>query len=185
MVSIQRGVLYETPFLLVIGLRGIFMKISIIIVFILSLTAFAGQDPATKIYNGYKYNTLKNAKVYGSEWLDEIEVVLERRHDFLENVSYIGEDWGNVTEFCNWSEEESEDYFNDSEVYTSTVWNKIVNKKGKTKGYILYLFASVNDCEYPRGTYIVGKDGKEVDTETLWVLEEIDLGSYLENKVIK
>jgi hypothetical protein len=162
------------------------VKLTLILSFLMLISsAIASPDPAKKIYNGYKYKTLKNAKVTASKWLDEIEVTLEARHDFLENVSYVGEERGDVAEFCEWSEQELEENFDYSEIFTATIWNKIINKKGESKGYILYLFAEISGCEYPRGTYIVGKDGKEIDTETFWVLDQIDLGTYLQNKVIK
>ena len=158
------------------------MKMTIILSFIiLTTTAFA--DQGVRFFKGYKYGHLNNAKVTNSAWLESAATLLEREHDFHENVSYVGEVWDEVANHCGFTEVESEQIYNDSEVYVETKWNKIINKKGKTKGYILYLFAHISsrskECYFPRSVYVINTKGIEVNSDKLWTDFKIGFEDFL------
>lgn len=140
---------------------------------------------AKSVYRGYKYGTLKSAKVVGSAWLDEKIEKVSRTYDFHENVSYVGEDWDEVTSTCGWSDEEAEERFDYSEVYVKVDFNKIVNRRGQTKGYIIYLFAEIEgDCDVERGVYVIDRAGNIVHDDGLWESTGLGFTDFLSGEYI-
>ncbi len=158
------------------------MKLLTIVLSILSLQIFAA-DLGIEIYKGISNKTLFTSPVKVNFWLNSAESLLEREHDFHENVSYVGEEWDRVETFCDFSTEQSEEAYESSEIYVETKWSKIVDKELKTKAYFLTLFARVSGkfgvCDFPRSTYVIGKDKKEVNSDLLWKKYRVDFSDFL------
>lgn len=158
------------------------MKIWAIALSILSLQLFAA-DKGIELYKGISNRTLFTAPVRVSPWLKSAESLLEREHDFYENVSYVGEVWDEVETFCDLSAEQSEDAYESSELLVETKWSKIVDINSKTKAYFLTLFARIDGgfgvCDFPRGTYVIGVDKKEIDSDLLWKKYQVDFSDFL------
>jgi hypothetical protein len=156
------------------------MKI-LTLLFVLLLGSNAYATSANSLEKGLKYNTLKMKKVKSSTWLEEKADALSSAHDFHENVSYVGEDWDDVAEYCEFDEETAELVYDNSQVEAAIDWNKVsTKKKNKTKAYALFLFAHIQsaygDCLYPRGLYGIDKKGNEIE-ENLNFLNDY----YIEN----
>jgi hypothetical protein len=158
------------------------MKLLSLALILLSLQSFAG-DIGIEIYKGITNKTLFTAPVKVNFWLDSAESVLEREHDFHENVSYVGEVWDEVEVLCDLSQEQSEEAFESSEVSVETKWSKIVDLQGKSKAYFMTLFARLSGdfgvCDFPRGTYVIGKDKIEISSDSLWKKYRIDFSDFL------
>jgi hypothetical protein len=160
------------------------VKLALSLIFLVSSTmALAISDKS--IYRGYKYKTLKSVKVLSSKWLDANIEKVSRIYDFHENVSYIGEDPDEVAATCGLSDEETEELMNDTEVFVKIDTNKIVNKKGKTKGYIIYLFAELGGgCDVPRGVYVIDRKGQIIHDDALWESTGIGFSNFLRAEYI-
>jgi hypothetical protein len=158
------------------------MKLLSLFLTILSFQAFA-VDKGIELYKGITNKTLFTAPVKANFWLDSAESVLEREHDFHENVSYVGEVWDEVEVLCDLTQEQSEEAYESSEVYVETKWSKIVDVDGKTKAYFLTLFARLSGdfgiCDFPRGTYVIGNDKIEINSDSLWKKYRIDFSDFL------
>jgi hypothetical protein len=158
------------------------MKLLTIILTVLSFQVFSA-DLGIEIYKGISNKTLFTAPVNVNYWLNSAESFLEREHDFNENVSYVGEVWDEVETFCDMTPEQSEEAYESSEMYVETKWSKIVDGKGATKAYFLTLFARLSGdfgvCDFPRGTYVIGKDKVEINSDLLWKKHRVDFSDFL------
>lgn len=138
---------------------------------------------ADGLEKGLRFKTLFPAKVVTSDWLDIIATELSVKYDFNENISYIGESWDEVTEYCEFSPDISQEIANDSTVSVVIDWNKVVNKYGETKAYILHLFANIESdyghCLFPRGAYATNASGIDLKVD-----ESKIIPYHIENNLI-
>ena len=111
-----------------------------LLTFLILTTAVSAMD-SIELYHGLKSKTLNVQKVRSSTWLNSHADKLSSKHDFHENVSYVGENWDSVSEYCEFTSIQSDQIYHDSEIYVAIDWNKMVTKKLKSKAYILYLFS--------------------------------------------
>lgn len=134
-----------------------------------SLVANCFAITADGLEKGLRYKTLFPVKVATSDWLYNIAYEFSMKYDFNENVSYVGEDWEAVTEYCEFSPDISQEIADDSTVSVVIDWNKVVNKNGDTKAYILHLFANIESdygqCLFPRGAYATDKQGVDLEID--------------------
>jgi hypothetical protein len=87
--------------------------------------------------------------------------------------------------FCNYSEQESQLSY-ESEMEDVLGWNKITDSNGNTIAYVQYLFASLKyDCLFPRGIYIINKQGKEISSDDLYDEFGIDWFYFLEDTYLE
>lgn len=163
----------------------------ILFIFLFISTSCYAID-AISLYQGIKSNALRSKKVEIENWLQHQAHVLATRHNFYENVSYIGEEWDNVEFFCGFTKKQSKDIYNNSEVFVAVDWNQIINKTRSTKSYSLYLFANIvwkkGRCLYPRGAYAILRSGTELKSNDLYKkyslsLFDVLMPVYVKNKI--